>query len=180
MSEPTPPAPTLEDISAAVMETDGRTPAAVLDAFLPKTVTHLGQKLVPISAGHELLLAQTAHPLATGEKWEDIDVLMALFIFSRPSRLLFSMVADDTFEAEFFIFIDTIPSADIAKLGHDMVAHWVRNRATALAMENEHATTQKKTVGSVGGSTPSAQLAKSTGGLRTWLSTMCRFLKSSP
>jgi hypothetical protein len=179
MSEPTKPEPNLDDIAAAMNAVDGRTPSNVLEAFLPKPVTHLGQKLVPLSAGHELLLAQISHPLATGTKWEDSDVLMALFVFSRPSRLLFAMVADSTFEAEFFAFIDTIPTADIPKLGQDMVSHWMRSRATALAMESEHSTGQKKTADLDGGSTQSPPHAKSTAGFRRWLSTTFRFAKSS-
>lgn len=180
MSDPTPPEPTLQDIAAAMLAADGKTPTVVLDAFIPKPASHLGQALVPLSAGHELLLAQTGHPLSTGEAWQDIDVLMALFIFAHPSRLLFAMVADGSFEAGFFAFIDRIPTADIPRLGQDMVSHWLRNRTTALAMESEHATAQKKTAVSAGGSTLSARLAKSTAGVRTWLSTTFRSPKSSP
>lgn len=171
--------PTLEDIAAAREAIGTATPSTVLDAFLPKPVTHLGQKLVSITAGHELLFAQISHPLATGKKWEDIDVLMALFIFSRPSRTLFEMVADDTFDPQFFSFLDSIPVADIEKLGHDMVAHWMRSRAAAIAMENPHSTAKKKAEASAGGSPPSPPPAKSTAGFRTWLSTTFRWPKSS-
>lgn len=158
---------------------DGKTPTTVLAAFLPKTSTHLGKKLVPLTAGHELALAQLGHPLATGTKWEDVDVLMALFVFSRPSREVFAMIQSGTFEDDFFGFIDTIPSADIPKLGNDMVAHWMRSRATALAMESPTPGTQKKTADSGGGSTLSQRLAQLTSGCRTWLSTTFRFAKSS-
>ena len=138
-------APDLNDIAAALAAADGKTPAAVIDAFLPKPVTHLGQKLVPLKAGHELLLSYIGHPLIAGEKWEDVDVLMALFIFSRPSKELFGMVADDTFEVEFFGFIESIPPTDINRLGQDMVSHWLKSRATALAMGSDHSAAQKKT-----------------------------------
>lgn len=172
--------PTLEDIAAAREAADSATPSAVLEAFLPKPVSHLGKKLVPITAGHELLLGQLGHPLATGAKWEDIDVLMALYVFSRPSRDLFSLVGEDTFEAEFFAFIDTIPTADIRALGQDMVGHWMRSRATAIAMESSHASTQKKTADSAGSSRLSARLAALTAGFRTRLSTTFRSAKSTP
>lgn len=175
-----PTLPNLQDLAAAIRAADGQTPTAVLDAFLPRAVSHLGQRLLPLTAGHELLLAQTRHPLASGEKWEDADVLLALFIFSRPSRLLFSMVADDSFEAEFFVFIDSIPTADIPALGHDMVSHWLRSRSTALAMECQHATAQKKTADSAGSSALSARLARFTAGFQTWFSTRCHSPKSSP
>jgi hypothetical protein len=136
--------PELTDIAAAMEAVDGKTPTTVLEAFLPKVATHLGKRLVPLTAGHELALAQLGHPLATGTKWEDVDVLMALFVFSRPSREVFAMIAGGTFEDDFFGFIDSIPSADIPKLGNDMVAHWMRSRATALAMESPTPGTQKK------------------------------------
>jgi hypothetical protein len=176
----TEPTPTLDDISAAMMAVDGKTPAAVLEAFLPQKVTHLGQTLVPLTAGHELALAQLGHPLATGKAWEDIDVLTALFIFSRPSREVFAMIAGGTFEADFFLFIDSIPTADIPKLGADMAAHWMRSRATALAMESPHPSAQKKTADSAGGSTLSARLAALMDGPRKWFSTTFRSLSSSP
>lgn len=180
MSENTAQTPTLDDIATASALVDGKIPSAVLDAFLPRAETHLGQTLVPIKAGHELLLAQISHPLSTGEPWEDADVLMALFIFSRPSRQLFSYLANDSFEAEFFGFVDSIPSADIPKLGSDMVAHWTRSRATALGMTTPHSSGQKKTVALVGGSTLSARLARCTGGFRTWFFTRFRSPNSSP
>lgn len=173
MSEPA-PEPTLDDIAAAQFAADGKTPFTVIEAFLPKPMSHLGKRLVPMTAGHELLLAQLGHPLATGAKWEDIDVLTALFVFSRPSRELFSMVADETFETVFFEFIDGIPPADIAQLGNDLIAHWTRTRASALAMESKHSSAQKKTAVSGGGSTLSARLARSTAGPRKWLSTIFR------
>lgn len=137
------PEPTIEDIAAARQSSDGKIPSTILDAFLPKPKTIFGQTLVPLTAGHELLLGQLDHPLATGQPMEDSDVLMALFVFSRPSRDLFAMVSNDTFEPAFFKFIDSIPPADIEKLGHDMVAHWVSGRATAIALESKNA--QKKT-----------------------------------
>lgn len=174
-------APDLSDISAAMNAVEGKTPSAVLAAFLPPITTHLGQTLVPLTAGHELALSQLGHPLATGSaQWEDVDVLTALFLFSRPSRLTFAMIAGGTFEAEFFAFIDTIPSADIRQLGSDMVAHWLRSRNSALAMESPSSTGQKKTAVLAGCSALSARLAQSMGGLRTWFCTTFLSPKSSP
>ena len=178
MSETT-PEPTLEDIADAREATGGKMPRVVLDAFLPKKQTHLGQTLVPLTAGHELILSQLGHPFVTGKGFEDIDVLMALYVFSRPSRELFALVASDEFEAEFFRFIDGIPMPDVQALGSDMVAHWLASRATAMEMENPHASAQKKTADSDGGSRPLVPLAKRMGGLQTWFSTIFRSAKSS-
>ena len=166
--------PTLDEIASAREAVSGRTPSAVLDAFLPKPVSSLGRKLVPLMAGHELLLSQLGHPFVTGAAFEDIDVLMALFVFSHPSRHLFALVAADEFEAEFFKFIDGIPMPDVPALGNDMVAHWLRSRRTALEMESPHSTSQKKTADLAGCSRLSARLAKRCTALRTWLSTTFR------
>lgn len=176
----TAPEPTLDDIAAAIAASDGKTPSSVIEAFLPKPMSHLGKRLVPMTAGHELLLAQLGHPLATGTKWEDVDVLLALFVFSRPSRELFHLMEQDTFQAEFFSFIDAIPPADIAQLGSDLIAHWTRTRASALAMESRHTTAQKKTAASAGSSTPSAALARFTAGCRSKFSMIFRSVSSSP
>lgn len=144
------PEPTLEDIAAAKEASGGSHPSAVLNAFLPRTKTILGNRLLPVMAGHELLLAQIAHPLSVAGPMADSDVLMALFIFSMPSRELFQMISDDTFESEFFAFLDSIPASDIEKLGEEMVAHWISGRVTALAMESKHPGAQKKTAASGG------------------------------
>lgn len=139
------PEPTLDEIALALHNVEGRVPRAILESFLPIPKTTLGRRLVPLKAGHELLLAQIDHPLANGGKWEDSDVLMALFIFSNPSRALFGMVEDESFERSFFEFIDTIPPTDMQALAETMVAHWVSARVTAIAMESPHSKGQKKT-----------------------------------
>lgn len=108
--------------------------AAVLNAVIPQSVTSLGKKLVPLKAGHQLLISQIGHPLATGKPWEDSDVLMALFVFSRPSNELFALLAEDRFEAEFFAFVESIPTADVPALASDMARHWIRNKACSGAV----------------------------------------------
>ena len=108
--------------------------AAVLDSVIPQSVTSLGKKLVPLKAGHQLLISQIGHPLATGKPWEDSDVLMALFVFSRPSNELFALLAEDRFEAEFFAFVESIPTADIPALASDMAGHWIRSKACSGAV----------------------------------------------
>ena len=178
MSETQQPQPTLEDLAAAREAVDGKIPGTVVAAFVQPAKTCLGQKLLPITAGHELLLAHIEHPLATGGKWQDSDVLMALFIFSRRSRQSFEALADGSFESEFFDFVDSLPASDVPSLGQDMVSHWLKSRQTALAMESEQKTAQKKTADSDGGSTRSPLLARLTDGLLTWLSTRCRSAKS--
>ncbi len=145
------PEPTLEDIAAARAATEGKTPQAVLNAFLPQPVTHLGQKLVPLTAGHGLVLSLIGHPLATGEKWESQDILMALFIFTHRSRQLFQMVDEQSLEEDFLKFIDAIPLPDITSLGEGMVRHWKSATDTALNMESKHSGAQKKTADSAGG-----------------------------
>jgi hypothetical protein len=122
MKTATPPKPTPEAL------------AAVVDSLIPKSVTSLGKKLVPLKAGHQLLISQIGHPLATGKPWEDSDVLLALFVFSRPSPELFALLAEDQFEAEFFAFVESIPAADIPGLAADMAAHWIRNKACSGAV----------------------------------------------
>jgi hypothetical protein len=129
---------------------EGKIPSAVLKAFLPVPQTFLGQSLVPLTAGHDLVLAHMDHPLVTGQPLQDVDVLLALFIFSRSSRDLFAMIGEDTLEKTFFDFLSIIPPADIPRLGEAMVAHWVTARVTALAMESKHSTAQKKTAVSAG------------------------------
>lgn len=98
---------------------------------MAKAPTHPSTSLVRLSAGHDLFISQNGHPLATGAPWEDVDVLMALFIFSHPSRLLFTMIADDTLQAEFLLFVDAIPADSMPKIGTDVVSHWMKNRPPA-------------------------------------------------
>lgn len=150
---------TQEDIVAATMAGQEGTPRAVIDAFLPLPVTAAGRKLFPLTAGHELILAQTNHPIATGKEWESVDVLSALFIFSHQSRLLFSMISDGTFEVEFYKFIDGLSACDVQKLGVEMIEHWSNSRKTALEMTSDSEGPQKKTADSAGCSTPFAPRA---------------------
>ena len=144
--------PALDDIAAALAITEGRTPGAVVGAFLQKPVTIQGRRMAAYTAGHDLLFCDLGHPYATGGKWEGRDVLMALFVCSHPSRELFAMVAADTFEKNFFDFIETLPSHDISAVCRDLVAHLARSRRTALPMENAHGTGKKKAAASAGGS----------------------------
>ena len=145
--------PALEDIAAALAITDGRTPGTVVEAFLQKPVTIQGCRMAPYTAGHDLLFCDLQHPYATGGTWDGRDVLMALFVCSHPSRDLFAMVADETFEKKFFDFIETLPSHDISDVCRQLVAHLARSRRTALPMENAHGNGKKKAEDSDGGST---------------------------
>lgn len=173
-------APTLEEIAAAMTATDGKPPTAVLDAFIPAPTAHSGIRLLPLRAGHELLLAQLSHPLSTGEKWDSTDVLVAFFVFSHPSDVLFEMVADDTFQAGFLEFINQLPAAATDGLGEKLISHWLKSRSTALAMESEHGGGKKKAVASGGFSPPSATLAGSTAGFLPRFFTKFRWLKCWP
>lgn len=109
----------------------------------PKTT--IGKALVPLSAGHQLLISQFEHPLATGNAWSDSDVLLALFIFSKPASEHFALLADDAFEAEFLKFVDTLPAGQVHDLGHDMISHWMIGNTTEAAGDSSGATTRKAT-----------------------------------
>jgi hypothetical protein len=172
-------AATVEDLEIAQERTEGRIPPKVIEAFLPAAPEIMGQRLVPLTLGHELVLSRINHPLAKGGKWEDVDVLTALFVFSRSSRELFALLAEDRFEPVFFEFVDGLPMLGNSNIAEAMVSHWARSKATALSLVSPHSGgAQKKTAVSDGGSELSAQPAASTGGLLTWLRTMCRWLRS--
>ena len=171
--------PTIEQIAAAREGAGGRIPSAVVDAFVPTPAKSLGQRLVPLKAGHELVLSKIGHPLSTGKSWDDEDVLIALFVFSRSSRDLFALLEREEFKDCFFEFVDSIPIGDVAKLGSDMVAHWMSARNTALPMESRHGGAQKKTEDSDGSSRLSAERACPTDGVWTLLCTIFRWLRFS-
>lgn len=172
--------PTLEDIAAAMTATDGKPPTAVLDAFIPSPTAHSGFRLLPLRAGHELLLAQLSHPLSTGEKWDSTDILVAFFVFTHPSDLLFEMVGDDTFQAGFIRFVHELPVSATDGLGEKLISHWLKSRNTALAMESEHGGGKKKAVGSGGYSPRSAWPARFTAGFLRKFFMKFRWLKFWP
>ncbi len=172
-----PPEPTLEDIAAARAAVDGKPPTAVLEAFLPTPAAHHGVRLIPLTAGHELLLAQLSHPLSTGAKWDATDVLVAFFVFSRPSDLLFESIAADTFQPEFLAFITGLPAAATEGLGDKLIKHWLGSRKTAVAMESEHGQGKKKAADSAGFSPPSPPPAGFMAGVLTRFCTAFRWCK---
>lgn len=174
------PAPTLEEIAQAMTAVEGKPPSAVLDAFLPVPTAHSGVRLLPLKAGHELLLAQLSHPLSTGEKWDSTDVLVAFFVFSHPSDVLFEMVAVDTFQHAFLKFVHDLPVAATDGLGEKLINHWLKSRNTALAMESEHGGGKKKAVALAGFSLPSALLAKCTAGFLRRFFMKFRWLRCWP
>jgi hypothetical protein len=126
---------TLAHLAEAMETAKGRTPAEVLDAFLPEGATVAGLRLVPLTAGHDLFLARIGHPLATGEKkWDGSQVGMALFAFSRPSAELFAMVENDTLDQAYYTFLDTLPIGAIENAAALLIGHWIRARATMVPM----------------------------------------------
>jgi hypothetical protein len=172
-------AATVEDLEIAQERTDGRIPAKVIEAFLPVSPEIMGQRLVPLTLGHELVLSRINHPLAKGGKWEDVDVLTALFVFSRTSRELFALLAEDRFEPVFFEFVDSLPMLEAKNLAEVMVSHWAKSKATALSLSSPHGGgSQKKTAASDGGSEHLVRHARSMVGPLTWLRMMCRWLRS--
>ena len=142
----------LARIAEAVEMSDGKTPAEIIEAFLPKAPTAAGKRLVPLKLGHDLFLTKIAHPLSSGSaEWEPNDIAVALFAFTRPSRELFAMISDDTYEAEFFAFLDEIEIGELEGAATELLHHWFSRKSTAIGMESPHPTTQKKTAGSDGG-----------------------------
>jgi len=148
MSEPT----SLDALADALRDAEGKTPSDVVAAFLPDCKTIFGQKLLPLTAGHDLFLEKIAHPFATGGKeWTSHDLAVAMFAFTTPSRDLFRMVANDTLEDALFDFLDSLPFGDLEPAAAELVGHWISHRATALAMRSPRSEGQKKTAASVGG-----------------------------
>lgn len=172
------PEPTLEDIAAARVAVDGKPPTAVLEAFIPTPAVHHGVRLLPLTVGHELLLSQVSHPLSTGAKWDATDILVAFFVFSRRSDVLFEAIAADTFQRDFLAFVTELPAAATEGLGDKLIAHWLSSRNTALAMESEHGQSKKKAGDSGGYSPPSVSHVSSIVGHLTRFFTKFRWFKS--
>jgi hypothetical protein len=148
-----PAAPSLEQIAELLQASEGKTPSDVLAAFLPDRRTAFGQRLVPLTAGHDLLLEKLAHPFARpGTEWKAHDLAVALLCFTRPSRELFQLIEDGTFEDAVFELLDSLPFGDLDAAAAELVAHWATHRATALSMRSPHSVGEKKTAGSAGGS----------------------------
>lgn len=143
----------LLEIAEAIEQSEGRTPAEIISAFLPEAPTVIGQKLVPLKLGHDLFLAKIEHPLASGsDEWSANDIATALFVFTRPSRDLFAMLENDTYLETFYAFLDEVDANEIDSAATQLLHHWFSRKETALAMESPHPSSQKKTEGSVGGS----------------------------
>lgn len=129
---------TLDQIAEALANVEGRTPLEVLDAFCPIGRKIGGMPLVELTAGHDLFLARIGHPLAAGGKvqpWKAHDVAMALFAFTRPSLDLENNLSAGTLEDSLHEFLGTIPLAALETAAADLLAHWIRARATAIPME---------------------------------------------
>ncbi len=142
----------LLEIAEAIQQSEGRTPAEIIGAFLPDTKTVIGQKLVPLKLGHELFLAKIEHPLSSGsDEWAPNDIASALFVFTRPSRELFEMLENDTYLDSFYKFLDEVDATEIDAASAELLHHWYTRKQTALAMESPHPSSQKKTAGSAGG-----------------------------
>ena len=142
---------TLDDIQAAVIAANGKFPDVILRAFLPEKATLFGKALVPLTAGHHLVLVHLEHPLViAGKTWQAQDIPLAMFVFTRGSKNLFQILANGGFEAEFYDFIESLPCAEMTDAIRQLIGHWLAATSTALAMESPH-DTQKKTADSAGG-----------------------------
>jgi hypothetical protein len=146
--------PTLAELEEAIEASETSIPREVLDAFCPEGTKVGGIALVPLTAGHELFLARVAHPLASRAPadWAPHDVGVAWFAFTRSSRELFRMVESETFEDELHGFLDEVPAGDIDRAAAALMAHWLRSRETAVAMDYPAGSAPKKKAASVGGS----------------------------
>jgi hypothetical protein len=160
MTEPTqdqsdPAAVTLDDLAAALQSADGKTPEEVLGSFIPDRTTLFGRALVKLTAGHEIFLQKIRHPLATrAAEWGEHDLLIALYVFTRPSRTLFDELAAGIFEDGVFALLDEIPFGEIENAAALMIKHWVDAKITALPMKapaTPGGSPQKKTA-ALGGS----------------------------
>jgi len=146
---------TIEHLQAALEASAGKFPEELLKAFLPERQTLFGQQLVPLTAGHFLALVNFNHPLACkGVTWTYEDIPLAMFIFTRPSGVIFDLIGNGTFEAEFFAFLETLPCEEMGGAIEQLVSHWMTANAPALAMKAP-GSAQKKTADSDGGSPPS-------------------------
>jgi hypothetical protein len=144
--------PALLEIAEAIEKSEGRTPAEVIEAFLPVAPTACGQRLIPLTMGHDLFLTKLEHPLATGSaNWTPADIAVALFTFTRPSRELFAMIDDGTYAEKFHAFLDEHAAGDLPDAATELLHHWFSRKSTAVGMESPHPVTQKKTAVSAGG-----------------------------
>lgn len=146
---------TIDQLTEALENSQGRTPREVVDAFCPVGRSIGPFPLVPLKAGHDLFLTRIGHPLVAGNSpaWGPQDLATLLFAFTRPSRDLCDMIEDGTFSDALHEFLDEIPLGLLETAAADLVAHWIRARDTALAMGSPHAGTgSKKKAGSAGGS----------------------------
>lgn len=143
---------TVDHLAEAQKNIRGRIPQEILQAFLPGKQTVFGRSLVPLSAGHHLLMVQLGHPLVNESKlWAPEDIPLAMFVFTRRSNELFQLIANDTFDAEFYDFLESLPCAEMGDAIQTLVAHWLAATTTALPMTSPYAAAQKKTAASVGG-----------------------------
>lgn len=147
---------TIDQLSEALENTRGKTPLEVVDSFCPRGTKIGGHPLVELKAGHDLFFQRIKHPLAGNhlQDWTATDVAVALFAFTRTSKELFRAINEDTLEDELHEFLDDIPLGAIEAAGADLIAHWIRSRATAVPMTNPHATGSKKKRVSDGGLRP--------------------------
>jgi hypothetical protein len=161
---------TIGELAEALDNTQGQIPEDVVMAFCPAGAFVGGLPLIPLTAGHDLFLSQTKHPLSrsAGTSWTAVDVAMALFAFTRPSRTLFGLIANDELEDALHEFLDSIPMGDIETAAADLIAHWLRARATALPMQHPSGvdSRSKKKADSDGGSQSYPGRAKTTDGSR--------------
>lgn len=142
----------LARIAEAVEMSEGKTPCEIIEAFLPKSPTAAGKRLVPLKLGHDLFLSKIAHPLATGvPNWEPNDIAVALFAFTRPSADLFAMISDASYETQFYGFLDEIEIDELEGAATELLHHWFSRKSTAIGMESPHPSSQKKTADLVGG-----------------------------
>jgi len=141
----------LEKIADAVVEAGGRTPSAVVAAFVPESPVVFGTRLRPVSLGTWLAFEKVAHPFVTGgDNVTTYDFAAALYILSTPSAEVFRAIRENDFEAAVLAIADETPIDQIEPAVAALQAHLERAFATAMPMRSGHEGGQKKTVASAG------------------------------
>lgn len=128
----------LQDIAEAVMAIDGKTPLAVLDAFLFVPPLVFGKPLLPMTAGHWMALEKLEHPWTAQEPrpLEFFDVAAAFHILTTPSAALFRSIACRRIGGDIGETVETISKFDMVEGLRQMEAHFASEIGAAVPMRS--------------------------------------------
>lgn len=144
---------TLQEMHAAKEAATASTPSAVLDAYLPDPASAAGVGLVPVTAGHLLLLEKIRSPLVMpAERRTQFAIWQALYILSRPARDGRAALAAGKLEDATLALADSMPASIMEPIVDQLQAHMAAAFENALPMQMPGGTTgtQKKTADSGG------------------------------